>query len=149
MIKRHQMIKQRRESLSLTQRQMAELVGVTEATYDHVEREGDELTMAIPLKGARVLARTLGLDLGDLLGIGTMPPPGASGQKYPRHRLVADARKRLGVSVEKMADDIGFEPIFVTELERDDGWLETFPSEVFEIVAKYLKIPVWDLIGDG
>ena len=45
-----------------------------------------------------------------------------------------------------MADDIGFEEVFVHSIENNSQALETYPYEVLRIVASYLKLDPKDLL---
>ena len=107
--------------------------------YWDVERYDAELTMVLPLKNVRSLAAVLGFELGALLGIDSLPDIPRDGAK-PRHLVLADARDQLGVSINKMAEEIGFDEAFVHRIEKDAHALETYPYDVLRIVANYLNL---------
>ena len=124
---------------------LARRIGVSVSEYQDVEAYEDELTTVLPLKNARPLAAILGFELGPLLGAGS-PIGGQKASSKPRHVVLAEARRRHGVSTKKMADDIGFEEIFVHSIEKDSQALETYPYEVLKIVANYLRLDPRDLL---
>jgi hypothetical protein len=124
--------------------EFARRIGASVNEYRDVESYDDELTMVLPLKKARSLAAILGFEIGTLLGAGSSGGPQASNK--PRHLILAAARHRLGVSTKKMADDIGFEEVFVHSIENNSQALETYPYEVLKIVASYLKLDPRDLL---
>jgi ribosome-binding protein aMBF1 (putative translation factor) len=142
----HKLIEQRRQELGIGIAELARRIGVSVNEYRDVEAYNDELTMVLPLKHLRPLAAILDLDLGLLLGA---PAGGQKPIDTPRHILLADARRSLGVSTTVMADDIGFEEVFVHSLEADDQALENYPFEVLKIVATYLKLDPADLLHIG
>jgi hypothetical protein len=113
--------------------------------YWDVEHYDHELTRVLPLKNARCLAAILGFELGALLGTGS-PAGGPNASNKPRHIILAEARQKLGVSTKKMADDIGYEEMFVQNIENDSRALEAYPYEVLREVANYLQIDPADLL---
>jgi len=142
---RHRLIEQRREQLGLGVGELARRIGVSLNEYYDVESYETELTMVLPLKNARSLAAVLGFELGTLLGAG--PPGGAQKtNSKPRHVILVEARQRLGVSTSTMAEDIGFEEIFVHSIENNSEALDTYPYEVLKIVSSYLKLDPNDLL---
>ena len=141
----HRLIKQRREQLGIGQGEIAERIGVSFYEYVDVERYDDEITQVLPLKHVRSLATVLGFELGTLLGVGSLAGKPSASSK-PRHTILAEARNRLGMSVEKMADDIGYDERFVHCLETDDQTLETCPYDVLKTVAECLKLNPADLL---
>jgi ribosome-binding protein aMBF1 (putative translation factor) len=122
----HGLIKQRREELGIGKAEIAERIGVSFYMYVDVERYDTEITDVLPLKNARSLSAVLGFELGTLLGVGSLVGKPSANDK-PRHTILAEARNKLGVSVDKMADDIGYDESFVRSLETDDEVLETCP----------------------
>jgi ribosome-binding protein aMBF1 (putative translation factor) len=142
---RHRLIEQRREQLGIGKEEFARRIGVSESMYRDVEFYDNELTMVLPLKNARSLAAILGFDLGTFLGAGALAGTQRASIK-PRHVILAEARQRLGVSTTKMADDIGFQEVFVKTIEADGEALDTYPYEVLKIVANYLKLNPGDLL---
>src|SRR5262245_4956346 len=102
----YRLIKQRREQLGIGKGEIARLIGVSDSEYWDVERYDHELTRMLPLKNARSLAAILGFELGTLLGASSLVRKPSAGNK-PRHAILGEARNELGVSVSKMADDIG------------------------------------------
>lgn len=143
----HSLIKQQREQLGITESELARRIGVSEGEYRDLESYDDELVMVLPLKNARLLAGALGFDLATLLVAGSQRG-GSNATAGPRNVVLADARNSLGVSMSKMADDIGFEEVFVQNIEESDYALECFPYEVVKIVAKYLKLDPIDLLNE-
>jgi ribosome-binding protein aMBF1 (putative translation factor) len=141
---RHRLIEQRREQLGIGKEEFARRIGVSESMYRDVEFYDDELTMVLPLKNVRSLAAILGFELGTLLGVGS--PAGTQMSNKPRQVILAEARQILGVSTSKMANDIGFEEVFVHSIENDGEALATYPYQVLKIVANYLKLDPKDLL---
>lgn len=141
----HIAIMQRREQLGIGREEFANRIGLSESEYRDVEFYPNELRMVIPIKNVRLLAATLGIELGALLGTGSLEERPRTNK--PRPALLAEARDRLGVSTKKMADEIGFEEVFVRRIESDDETLDTYPYEVFKIVADYLKLDPRDLLS--
>lgn len=113
--------------------------------YVDVERYDDEIAKVLLLKEVRSLAVILGFDVGNLLGAGSLAGKQSASNKR-RHTILAEARKELGVSAKKMADDIGYDESFVHDLETDDGALESCPYETLKMVANYLKLDPVDLL---
>ena len=124
---RHRVIEQRREQLGIGIAEFAHRIGVSPSEYQDVESHDDELTMVLPLANARSLAAILGFELGTLLGAGA-PVGGQNASDKSRHVILAEARQRLGVSPREVADEIGFEEVFVHSLENDGRVLETYSS---------------------
>lgn len=147
-IPRHRLIKQRREQLGIGKAEIARLIGVEFSMYVDVERYDDEITNVLPLKNARSVAKVLGFELGTLLGAGSLVGRARASNKS-RHTILAEARNKLGVSVSKMADDIGYEECFVHCLETDDETLEIGPYDTLKMVADYLKLDPADLLLYG
>ena len=58
----------------------------------------------------------------------------------PRHIILAEARARLSISTNKMAEDIGYDEAFVHRIENDGRALEAYPYDVLKDVAEYLKL---------
>ena len=117
MLPLHHLIMQRREQLGIGKEEFASRIGLSESMYRDVEFYDDEFTMVLPLKNARSLAVIRGFELETLVGADS----GGGQQKAsgkPRHLVLAEARNRLGVSTEKMADDIGFEESFVHSIRE-------------------------------
>ena len=105
--------------------------------YRDVELYEDELTAVLALNNARSLAAILGFEIGTLLGTGSLAERACN---KPRHIVLAEARARLGVSTNEMAEAIGFDEAFVHRIENDDCALESYPYNVFRIVADYLGL---------
>jgi transcriptional regulator with XRE-family HTH domain len=141
----HSLIKQRREQLGIGQAELARRIGVASSEYWDVELYDDELIMALPLKNARLLAEILGFELGALFA----PDSAARVQTIsnkPRHIVLAQARNKLGVSTKTMADEIGFEEVFVERIESRREDLDNYPYYVLKIVADYLKLDPMDVL---
>jgi ribosome-binding protein aMBF1 (putative translation factor) len=90
-----------------------------------------------------LLSAVLGFELRTLFRSSSLKP---SANNKPRHTILAEARNELGVSINKMADDIGYGESFVRQLENDDQTLETYPFDVLKTVADYLKLDPADLL---
>jgi transcriptional regulator with XRE-family HTH domain len=139
------LIKQRREQLGINMAEIARRIGVSVSEYRDVELYHDELTMVMALNNARSLAAILGFEIGILLGAGSLAgSPSASIKR--RHIILAEARARLGVSTNKMAQHIGFDEPFVHRIESDGRTLETYPYDVLRIVADYLRLDPRNLL---
>jgi transcriptional regulator with XRE-family HTH domain len=136
---RRRLIAQRREQLGIGIAEIARRIGVSVSEYRDVELYEDELTMVLALNNARSLAAILGFEIGTLLGAGSLAESPSANNK-PRHTVLAEARARLGVSTNEMAEAIGFDEAFVHRIENDDRALETYPYDVLRIVADYLSL---------
>lgn len=134
---RRRSIAQRREQLGIGIAEIARRIGVSVSEYRDVELYEDELTMVLALNNARSLAAILGFEIGTLLGAGSLAE---SASNKPRHIVLAEARAKLGVSTNEMAEAIGFDETFVHRVENDDRALETYPYDVLRIVADYLSL---------
>jgi transcriptional regulator with XRE-family HTH domain len=134
---RRRLIAQRREQLGIGIAEIARRIGVSLSEYRDVELYEGELTMVLALNNARSLAAILGFEIGTLLGAGSLAE---SASNKPRHIVLAEARARLGVSTNEMAEAIGFDEAFVRGIENDDSALETYPYDVLRIVADYLTV---------
>jgi transcriptional regulator with XRE-family HTH domain len=141
----HKLIQQRRQQLGIGEGEIARRIGVSHMEYYDVEAYEDELTMVLPLKNARALAAILGFDLATLFGLDA-PAPSQSANNKPRHVILVEARNRLGVSVKEVADGIGFDEIFVENIENNSEDLDACPYEVLRSVAQYLKLDPCDLL---
>lgn len=142
---RHRLIMHRRQQLGIGIVEIARRLGVSVSEYRDVESYNDELTMVVPLNKVRSLAAILGIEIGPLLGAGS-PPSGQQSSRRTRDVILAEARQRLGVSTSKMADDIGFDEIFVHSIESDSQALEAYPYEVLNILAGYLRLDPAELL---
>ena len=75
------------------------------------------------------------------MGAGSLPA-----STRPRHIILAEARARLSISTNKMAEDIGYDEAFVHRIENDGRALEAYPYDVLKDVAEYLKLDPADLL---
>jgi transcriptional regulator with XRE-family HTH domain len=143
-----ELLRQRRELLGYSLWDVALRMGVSVAEYRDVESYDDELAMVLPLKHLRLLSKVLGLELEPLVGLDSRAGQPAADAR-PRHIVLAEARKKLGVSTATMADAIGFYETFVHAIETDEAALEDYPFEVLKIVADYLKLDWANLLVAG
>ena len=122
-LSRHQLIQQRRKEIGLSASEIARLIGISNSRYQDVELHDDEVVDVLPLRNTRRLAEVLGISLDELLGIAGRAGVVEDQLAIIRNRraLAKDARRRLGVSPTKMANDIGFEKAFVHNLEKNWG----------------------------
>ena len=58
-----------------------------------------------------------------------------------RSECIAEARRRRGVTPERMAEDLGLDRVCAMAIETDAHVLEIYPCEVLLSVAAYLRIP--------
>ena len=100
--------------------------------YQDVELHDDEVVDVLRLRNTRRLAEVLGISLDELLGIAGRAGVVEDQLAIIRNRraLAKDARRRLGVSPTKMANDIGFEKAFVHNLEKNGARSKTVEAEV-------------------
>jgi transcriptional regulator with XRE-family HTH domain len=142
----HTLIKQQREQMGIGTGEIARRIGISPSEYWDVELYDDELTTVVALKHVRSLAAILGLELEPLLGVDSAEGAVNPGNR-PRHIVLAEARAKLGVSVSKMAEDIGFEDVFVHCIETDGRAFDEYPYAVLRIVADYLKLDPLNLLN--
>src|SRR5262245_55376568 len=114
---RRLLIRGRREQLGIGLDEMACETGLSICECRDIELYEDELAAVVPLKNARALARLLDLDLESLFGV----DPPDDGRSVPDRRsrqiVISEARSRIGISIARMADDIGFDEAFVRSIE--------------------------------
>ena len=123
--------------------ELARRIGVSISEYHDLELYDRELPEVLPLENARSLAAILGFELGTLFGAGSLA--GRTSTKS-RHTILAEARARLSISTNKMAEDIGYDEAFVHRIENDGRALEAYAFDVLKDVAEYLKLDPVDLL---
>ena len=143
---RRLLIRERRERLGIGLGEMARETGMSVSECRDIELYEDELTVGVPLKNARALARLLGLELGSLFGVGSLDGAQSRPDRKPRQVVISEARNRIGVSIATMVEDVGFDEAFISSIENEADALEEYPFDVMKIVASYLKVDLGDLL---
>jgi len=138
----NQTIRQRRIELGLTERDVADSCGITIDAYCDVELYADELNACLELKDVRRLSGVLELGLFALFGLDD-----AAAGTSNRNCVIAKQRLLLGMSVEQLAEQLGFEAHAVEEMERDPDFLESWSVKLVERLSAALKIPLEVLLS--
>jgi DNA-binding XRE family transcriptional regulator len=130
---------------------VAQAIGVSSSAYFDIELHDDELERLVPLSSVKALCAILGLDILELFHLDTACRPAneeeARRWRLPRRQLVREARERAGLSVEELADAIGYEVKEALELESREDALESWRIAEIVGLATILNVPPQLLLG--
>ena len=132
-------IRARRLFLCKTDTEIATLAGLSIYEYGDVEQHADEFVTALPLHAARKLCSILELDLLHVVDCGMA---GDAHQKIETFRgaFVREKRLALGLSVNNVAEHIGFSDETVNSIETTPAFLDSLPIQVVLEVADLLSL---------
>ena len=142
------LIRQAREALGLSEKTVAKQSGLSIYALGDVESYHIEAERQLDLHNLKRLLTILNLDLFALFGLerpcaNTLQDTVLS----ERGLLVADCRKRLGLSREALGDRIGYEEVAIQEVAEDGNALESWSLDSLVDLARVLGIQPWVLIG--
>lgn len=105
--------------------------------YD-IQRYPDELANAVRLSKVKALFSVLRLDLAQAVG-----DDSADSGQPPNIR---GSREEAGLSVEELADAVGYEPSLIYEIEADPTVLDQYPLELMVDLARAIGTSVKSLV---
>jgi DNA-binding XRE family transcriptional regulator len=147
----HEIIKASRVRLGLTEDEVSKRAGISWNEYFDIELNPKEALEVARLGQVKRVCEVLGLDVLDLFDIScaycgpnTDNPCGEQGS---RSRLISRRRTELGMSVEGLADRIGFDPAAIRDMEMDPMYLDRWPVELVLELSGVLDIPPQRLLG--
>ena len=138
------LIKNRRLELGISETHLAEAFGINLSWYSDIESYSDEFFTNISLGQAKILCQHLDLQLFDLaeMGFPELPNPNLDAPKIPIHELFKQKRTELGLSIEALADMIGFTEETILEIEsREFGIDDALTIDVVIELIHILGIP--------
>ena len=113
------MVRHRRQSLGLSEAEVAARVGVSVSAYGDAETYEHELLEQFSLAKAQRLCQALSIDPCDLYGL--------KGQGIRCHKklsaIISEARKGLGLSVVEVGQRLGYDEWAIRSMEDDDTFL--------------------------
>jgi transcriptional regulator with XRE-family HTH domain len=134
----------RREELGLSEVDVAEACGMSIYEYGDVEAYDNELVQQVDLSHAKRLCRVLNLDFLTLVGAGKdttdRQAEDSNAGRMLRNEIFQQARLRLGLSVEHVADVVGYEPIAIESIETDPNDIETRSVKLFLDLCQVLQL---------
>jgi transcriptional regulator with XRE-family HTH domain len=133
-------IRAQRLSLGKSDIEIAKRTGLNIHEYGDVEQHADEFTTALPLHAARKLCSVLELDMLHLIGSGMSGEAHRKTETF-RGALIRERRMALGLSVNDMAEHIGFSDDTVNSIETTPKFLDSLPIRVVLEVADLLSLP--------
>jgi transcriptional regulator with XRE-family HTH domain len=151
----HEVIRKAREQAGLSDTDIAARSGLSLYEYGDIETYADEFTTAISLAAAKAICRAVHLHLSDVIALEPLGrdaghlavPSDLAG--LPRNVLLRKRREALGLSLNQLADAIGFEDIVIERAEANSDLLETLPIRVVADLAASLQLPLRSLIADA
>lgn len=136
-----EILKRRRCELGLLDVDAAKASGLTVDQYGDVEQHSDEFRTALTLFEARKVCTALKLRLPDVLGLPSTEPLTST-----RSEAIRVARLKMNLSVDSLADRIGFESSVVNRIESESDFIDDLPIEVVTDIAVALNIPPAELL---
>ncbi len=131
-------VREGRERLGWSAAQMAKRSGLATEDILRVEALEETLQTVTPLMNARRIAEAIGVPIISLFCLAPVAPRSKRAYTFER---VAEARRQRGVTLERMAEDLGLDRVCTMAIETDPSILEIYPCKVLLSVAGYLGIP--------
>jgi transcriptional regulator with XRE-family HTH domain len=128
-----QLIYDLRKDAGLTQQQLAEMIGTTQSVISRLEDsdyDGHSLTMLERI--AKVLNSQIRIHAVEVNSKATLI-------RHAFQILVRALRKKHGLNVEQLAQELEIEPAYVIELEQNSSHLP--PPMILYKLSRYFKIP--------
>ncbi len=137
-------IEARRRKLGWTEAYMARRAGLSISEYCDIEWHADELATITPLMYVRRLSEAIDVPVHALFDLQLVADAPIH---WRRSEYIEQALAKRGVTAEQMADGVGFHDHFGQALVIHSNFLELYPYEVLKMVADYLKVPPFHLLG--
>jgi len=142
-MKLNEHLRSARLRLGLSEQTLAERSELTIYELGDVEARPDELLTTITSQAALRLCRELGVDVCDLLGLGSTSDLSQEELKAYLHRI----RKASGLTSVELDDLIGYEEGFVQKLEDGSVDLAEYPLQLAMDIADETKSSRATMIG--
>lgn len=138
-------IKNRRLELGLKDLEVAYKSGLSIHQYNDLEDYPDYIFAAAPLYYVKKVCRALDIDLNNVFGISCVfcedQQPYLEEYRSWRCTLVKVKREKLGLSTEKLGDEVGFYGSEIELIEKYPAHLESWVIENILELAKQLEVP--------
>lgn len=142
----NEIIKNRRIELGLAESEITSFVGLMRSEYSDIELHEDEIFTVIKLCNVKKLCEFLGLDLFALLNLKCSfceeGMPFAEEFSLPRNELIATRRRKMGISIDELAERIGFNEVEIENLEKNPDHLEAWPIDFIKDLASAIDVPI-------
>lgn len=147
----NKVIESRRNELGLSERQVADSIGIELSSYYDIEFHADEILRGVELRQSKLLSSTLGIEMFELLSMECAFCDGGTAYleeyRLPRHELIKVLREKEGLSQYELAERSDYYEKGIQAMERDPEELErAFVEDVQDLVAP-LKVPLQILLG--
>jgi DNA-binding XRE family transcriptional regulator len=147
----NKVIESRRKELGLSEQQVADSIGVNLDSYCDIEWHEYELRKAVELRKIRLLSRTLGLGMFELLSMECAFCDGRTAYlheyRLPRHELIKILREKEGLSQYELAERSDYYEEGIQAMERDSDYFERSRVEDVQDLVASLKAPLQILLG--
>jgi DNA-binding XRE family transcriptional regulator len=144
-------ITQKRENLGMSDTYVSSKIGITIDEYFDIETYPDEIFTVTSLREVKSLLNLLSLDFFELFEIECafcdQKKPFLEEYLLPRNELVKKRRLAKRMSTEELGDRIGFYEIAISNMEKDENFLEGWVIENITNLANELDIPIQILLG--
>jgi DNA-binding XRE family transcriptional regulator len=145
------LFRQKREALGLTDYEIADLAGVPDNVYYDMENYANEAYRVATLGNLRRVINVLGIDISsivELSGAEIISNSTQSLKEKKRNEQIAEARKKLCLSQDALADAIGFYVEAVNSMEGDPDFLEKWSLELIAKLSETLNISIYALLSN-
>lgn len=140
----NEFLKSARTSLGLSGREVCERTGLSIYQYSDLELRSDEFFDTISVADARKVCQALEVDLKCLIPRGEHRIANTAGS-HSGSEVVTKTREGLGLSIEQVADRIGFETATVALVEEDEKNIEALNLSTVLSLAEVLEIDPCEL----
>ena len=135
----------------MSDRQVAEAVGIDLYSYGDIEWHADELCRAVPLCRIKKLSEVLDMDLFELVAVHCPfcvdKTAYLEAYRLPRNEQIKTARLSVGLSQKQFAERAEFSDVGLEEMERDPHFLDESTVESVQDLAAILNIPFQVMAG--
>lgn len=145
-MKPNEFLRSRRESLGLTDGDVAARAGMTIHEYGDIEQHEKESTDVVSLRQLRRVLSVLESSIPLFLGSIEIAPP-ASTQEIQyfyasRADLIKKSREAMGIAPKDLAETLGYDVDAINALENDPTFLDEWPLELIGRLAQELRLPL-------
>lgn len=148
----NQQIRERRLLLGLTDCDVANESNISIAEYNDIEAYPDELYTVVHLQVVKRICDVLSINLMDLLGLGCRfcedGQPFIEIYLLSRNLLISKQRTKLGLSLDDVGNQIGFESRAIERMENESDFLDKWCLENIDNLSKALCIPLQILLDE-
>lgn len=149
-MKTNDLIRAKRQTLGMSDEEVARAAGISVDQYGDVEQYPDEFASSLTLSEARNVCAILGIEIIHLAGLDSVH----SKKICNRAHLIKSKRELKKMSAINFSSKLGFDISTVQIMESDKDFLEAWPldlvlqvASVLEIDPKYLIDNTFDNIG--